>query len=193
MLISDLVIFYASTILLVKKLYASTSTPLLLVLLNPTLILIDHGHFQYNCVSLGLMQLAVYFIVSHASKQTANKACILLATGSACFSLALNYKQMELYHALPFFFYLLSICISNSKDSIPFRFIIIMIRSQAIVCFFNVMQKLYRVGKLACVGAAVILTFAVVWLPFLASGFDASMNVLSRLFPFARGLFEVNF
>ena len=128
-LLSDLVVFYTSTILLVKKLYGSASTPLLLILLNPTLILIDHGHFQYNCVSLGLMQLAVYFIVSNASKHTAIKACILLATGSACFSLALNYKQMELYHALPFFFYLLSICISNSKDSILFRFLIILIQS----------------------------------------------------------------
>ena len=27
--------------------------------------------------------------------------------GSIAFSMALNYKQMELYHALPFFFYLL--------------------------------------------------------------------------------------
>lgn len=29
------------------------------------------------------------------------------ALGSMAFSLALNYKQMELYHALPFFCYLL--------------------------------------------------------------------------------------
>lgn len=31
--------------------------------------------------------------------------------GSMAFSLALNYKQMELYHALPFFCYLLGKCI----------------------------------------------------------------------------------
>lgn len=33
--------------------------------------------------------------------------------GSICFSLALNYKQMELYHALPFFCYLLGWCLQK--------------------------------------------------------------------------------
>lgn len=33
--------------------------------------------------------------------------------GSMAFSLALNYKQMELYHALPFFCYLLGKCIKT--------------------------------------------------------------------------------
>lgn len=33
------------------------------------------------------------------------------ALASIAFSLALNYKQMELYHALPFFCYLLGKCI----------------------------------------------------------------------------------
>jgi hypothetical protein len=27
---------------------------LVAMLLNPALLLIDHGHFQYNCISLGL-------------------------------------------------------------------------------------------------------------------------------------------
>lgn len=43
--------------------------------------------FRYNCVSLGLVAAAVACIVSQ---------CELI--GSALFSLALNYKQMSLYH-----------------------------------------------------------------------------------------------
>ena len=33
--------------------------------------------------------------------------------GSVSFMLAVSYKQMELYHALPFFFYLLGKCLFN--------------------------------------------------------------------------------
>jgi alpha-1,3-glucosyltransferase len=66
----------------------------------PGLILIDNGHFQYNNISLGLFILASAFVL---------KGRELLA--SICFVLALSYKQMELYHALPFFFYLLGNCL----------------------------------------------------------------------------------
>jgi alpha-1,3-glucosyltransferase len=73
-------------------------TVLLANLFFPLLILIDHGHFQYNSISLGLALFA--FIMATQEKT------ILLSAIS--FTLALNYKQMELYHALPIFVYLLS-------------------------------------------------------------------------------------
>jgi alpha-1,3-glucosyltransferase len=66
------------------------------------LILIDHGHFQYNGISLGLMVFAVACLIR-------DKDCL----GSILFIMALSYKQMELYHALPFFFYLLGKCFFN--------------------------------------------------------------------------------
>ncbi|KAJ6402672.1 hypothetical protein OIU84_014722 [Salix udensis] len=34
------------------------------ILINPCLILIDHGHFQYNCISLGLTLGAVAAVLS---------------------------------------------------------------------------------------------------------------------------------
>ena len=55
------------------------------------------GHSQYLlnlCYSLKLM----------ATNSFRNRDIL----GSIFFCLALNYKQMELYHALPFFFYLLA-------------------------------------------------------------------------------------
>ncbi|KAL7221543.1 hypothetical protein ACSBR1_023489 [Camellia fascicularis] len=52
-----------------------------MILLNPCLILIDHGHFQYNCISLGLLVGAVAPILSNKDLL----ACVL-------FCLALNHK-----------------------------------------------------------------------------------------------------
>ncbi|KAG6652976.1 probable dolichyl pyrophosphate Man9GlcNAc2 alpha-1,3-glucosyltransferase isoform X2 [Carya illinoinensis] len=54
-----------------------------IMLLSPCLILIDHGHFQYNCISLGLTVGAVAAV--HSNKELV--ACFL-------FSLALNHKQV---------------------------------------------------------------------------------------------------
>ncbi len=67
-------------------------------LFYPLLYLIDHGHFQYNSISLGLALIS--FIM--ATKPNS----ILLS--AVFFTLSLNYKQMELYHAVPIFVYLLS-------------------------------------------------------------------------------------
>jgi alpha-1,3-glucosyltransferase len=66
----------------------------------PALVLVDHGHFQYNCVSLGLALWA-----AHAAMAGRPLACC------AAFSLALNFKQMSLYLAPAFFCYLLAGCL----------------------------------------------------------------------------------
>lgn len=71
----------------------------------PGQILIDNGHFQYNNISLGLTVFAVAALLT-------NRRIL----GSILFVLALNYKQMELYHAMPFFCYLLANCF-NEPDS----------------------------------------------------------------------------
>jgi alpha-1,3-glucosyltransferase len=116
-LISDLVVFLPAVLLITRKLVKSSTNDylilLLLVLLNPTLTLIDYGHFQYNSASLGLMLLALYFILS-LEKQPLCK--IKLSIASIFFTLALNYKQMELYHALPFFFFLLGSSLFRSTS-----------------------------------------------------------------------------
>lgn len=131
-----------------QQLYASC-----ILISYPGLILIDHGHFQYNCVSLGFALFAIIFLI---------KDCHEL--GSVFFVLALNYKQMELYHALPFFFYLLGVSLSRKT-------------------WYE------RISKLATIGISVIITFILCWLPFLTST-DSAAQVLHRLFPFNRGLFE---
>lgn len=132
---------------------STQSSLLILILLQPALILIDHGHFQYNCASLGLTFWAIIAIMMNYD-----------ITGSILFSLALNYKQMELYHATPFFCYLLGKALSNYPNG----------------------KWLRRVVYL---GLAVIGTFVVCWSPFLGS-WALTRQVLQRLFPFNRGLYE---
>lgn len=130
----------------------------ILFLLYPGIILIDHGHFQYNCVSLGLFLWATFFIIAIEND--------VLAT--IFFVLALNYKQMELYHALPFFFYLLRKCFVG----MPWRG-----RVSYIVHNFN---------KIAI---SVISTFVIIWYPFMGS-WNNVLQVVHRLFPIKRGVFE---
>lgn len=131
------------------------SLAIVLALLYPGIILIDHGHFQYNCVSLAFFIYAVMFLL---------KSHDLLA--SFFFCLALNYKQMELYHAFPFFLYLLTTCVPKPGHSVS-----------------------SGLWKLAKISATVILTFAAIWTPFLINLQDA-FQVLRRLFPIDRGVFE---
>lgn len=139
----------------------------LLILLQPGLILIDYGHFQYNSTSLGLALWAIAAVVTNYP-----------LLGAVAFSLALNYKQMELYHALPFFFYLLGKSFqeqglqdrSSSKRTV------------------SLPRGVLSVVK---IGTVVLLTFSVLWLPFYhARGVDGVLQVFRRLFPFDRGLYE---
>lgn len=131
-----------------------------LVLITPGLLLIDHGHFQYNGVCIGLALAGAQLIVEGYD-----------LLGSLFFSLSLNYKQMSLYYALIFFVVLLRKCFLQRT-------------------WFR------RVMKLIAIGSTVFLTFAVLWLPFCLfhspeeTCVSSLLHVLSRQFPFARGIFE---
>jgi alpha-1,3-glucosyltransferase len=75
------------------------------ILLQPGLILVDHGHFQYNSVMLGFAFLALdCFITDH------------ILWGSFFFVLSLCFKQMALYYAPVVFAYLLGLCVFPRLD-----------------------------------------------------------------------------
>ena len=126
-----------------------------LALIYPGLILIDHGHFQYNGISLGLMVAAVAALCEGRD-----------LIGSVLFTLSLNYKQMELYHALPFFCYLLGNCFPKENQSLT-------------ACC----------RRFLSLGFIVIITFIAVWFPFFRD-INVVLQVVHRLFPLARGVFE---
>lgn len=100
-LFADVVIYMPALVTLCLTILNQQTKKSLLVYLIPMIfypgqILIDNGHFQYNNISLGLFLLAVAAICKER-----------LYLSSFVFTLALNYKQMELYHAFPIFIYLL--------------------------------------------------------------------------------------
>ena len=155
---------------------------LLVALCQPALVLVDHGHFQYNSVSLGLALWSFHCM-------TATRSFAGPVMGSVLFTLALNFKQMELYHAPAVFAYLLGRCFrrSSSRD-----------RESRIT-----LAKV-ALGRFATLGMTVVLTFAILWFPFamyprknddddaavVRFHLDGVAQVLRRLFPFQRGIFE---
>uniref|UniRef100_A0A8C0ZQ24 Alpha-1,3-glucosyltransferase n=1 Tax=Castor canadensis TaxID=51338 RepID=A0A8C0ZQ24_CASCN len=158
-LIADLLIYIPAVVLYccclkeisTKKKIANA----LCILLYPGLILIDYGHFQniYNSVSLGFALWGVLGV-----------SCDWDLLGSLAFCLAVNYKQMELYHSLPFFCFLLGKCFKKGLKGKGFGLLI----------------------KLAC---TVVASFTLCWLPFFTER-EQTLQVLRRLFPVDRGLFE---
>lgn len=124
------------------------------VLLYPGQILIDNGHFQYNNISLALSMLAITALLSHRP-----------LLGCLLFSLALNYKQMILYHALPVFVHLLRHCFQTNKG------------------YTDIFKRF------ATKGLVVVFVFGLLWLPWLGT-LSAALQVLHRVFPVARGVFE---
>jgi alpha-1,3-glucosyltransferase len=105
---SDLLTYVLPVVLfaLLQDKEQTVRSSLLWGLLQPGLILIDHGHFQFNCVCLGLVTQAA-LLVTHGHE----------LLGSACFVLALNFKHMALYFAPCFFAYLLGKNVSTANLS----------------------------------------------------------------------------
>jgi alpha-1,3-glucosyltransferase len=156
-IVSDVLVFFPAAVAFVTSYHDRKDRrlrALALILLQPALILIDHGHFQYNAVSLGLALWA--FVLIGAGRDV---------LGSIAFVASLCYKQMALYYAPAVFCFILGRCIFSSKT------------------WFVALKRL------AIVGATVVLTFALIWLPFLRS-VDSFLAVVTRVFPFNRGLFE---
>ncbi|GAB5359971.1 hypothetical protein AAMO2058_000587500 [Amorphochlora amoebiformis] len=70
------------------------------LLLSPPFILIDHGHFQYNCVAHALVLFSAAMFLKGSKGLPEMMGCV-------SFCLALLFKQMSLYFALAFFAFLL--------------------------------------------------------------------------------------
>ncbi|KFO82243.1 Dolichyl pyrophosphate Man9GlcNAc2 alpha-1,3-glucosyltransferase, partial [Cuculus canorus] len=129
--VADLLVYIPAVILYcfsLKETSTKKKASALCILLYPGLILIDHGHFQYP-LSLGFALWAVLCLSYDWD-----------LLGSVAFCLALNYKQMELYHSLPFFCYLLGKCFKKG------------LKGKGLVLLMKI-------------AGTVVASFAVCWLP----------------------------
>ncbi|KAF8513781.1 ALG6, ALG8 glycosyltransferase family-domain-containing protein [Gautieria morchelliformis] len=104
-LLSDILVYFPAVFLFVKRFLRHRSgrtqhVALLSLLLQPAVILIDSGHFQYNSVMLGFALLALDSLVVSSD-----------LTAAVFFVLSLAFKQMALYYAPAIGSYLLGKCL----------------------------------------------------------------------------------
>jgi alpha-1,3-glucosyltransferase len=155
-------------------------------LLQPSLILIDFGHFQYNVVMLGLATIAFGLLYTslpnpdardkafdggkaredNRLKSLSRRISYEYIAAAVFFSLSLSFKQMALYYAPAVFAIMLGRCVGLAR--IGFE--------RGLICFFGI-------------ALATSLTFFFTFRRWLTA-FDQIAQVIHRIFPVARGLFE---
>ncbi|KAF2724436.1 glycosyltransferase family 57 protein [Polychaeton citri CBS 116435] len=157
------------------------------VLMQPATLLIDHGHFQYNTVMLGLTLGTVAALLSGR-----------YAWASAAFVGALGFKQMALFYAPAIGAYMLGSCIIPSIH--VSRFLVIALST---LISFAVLVLPLIAGTAYDVWRSVPLP-SYAKTPPLLQGLPVSLDqnafyypyilqlaqMVHRVFPFARGLFE---
>ncbi|CCH62044.1 hypothetical protein TBLA_0G00970 [Henningerozyma blattae CBS 6284] len=136
------------------------------ILFQPSLMLIDHGHFQYNSVMLGLTVYAINNLLDE-----------FYGPAAICFVLSLCFKQMALYYSPIFFGYLLSKSLVHPSCNIS-RFIIVAIST--VVSFVVMFGPIYLFGSSSSDDEIIADV----------SGLNNLIQCIRRIFPFARGIFE---
>ncbi|XP_062867305.1 probable dolichyl pyrophosphate Glc1Man9GlcNAc2 alpha-1,3-glucosyltransferase isoform X1 [Trichomycterus rosablanca] len=129
-----------------------------LLLWNFGLLIVDHIHFQYNGFLFGILLLS-------AARHFQNRHL----EGALLFSVLLNLKHIYLYIAPAYGIFLLRCyCFTHSNAD------------------GSVQWRSFSIFRLVALGVIVLSTFALSFLPFILLG--QVPQVLSRLFPFKRGL-----
>jgi alpha-1,3-glucosyltransferase len=149
----------------------------LIAMAQPAILLIDHGHFQYNTTALGLALWSFYFMTKAGFRN-----CVV---GSFLFCCALSFKQMTLYYAPAVFCYLLGRCFASTPTT-----------SSTPNTATEKGRTYFMFSRFVALGVTVVVTFALLWWPFVVYGPDGTtpldrlMHVLRRIIPLQRGLFE---
>ena len=139
-----------------------------LVVANSGIILLDHIHFQYNGMLLGILMASLACLLqSMKSKSTNTESTKLELLGAITFAFLLTFKHLYLTLAPIYFFYLLRRFCFEDNGGTGARFVF---------------------PRLVLLGSAVVITLLIPFLPFIMDGKDQMLQMLSRLFPFQRGL-----
>ena len=171
-LVTDLLVYgsavYAWTKPCTHTTSAATASPqvwnFVFAMLQPALILIDHGHFQYNTTALGLSLWSFWYLQKQQSVQS-------YVLGSICFCLALSFKQMTLYYAPVVFFYLLGKCFRQGR-------------------FATAIYHILILGTTVVASFVALWWPVVAYGPSGTAPWGRLRHVLQRIFPLERGLFE---
>ncbi|KAL9180745.1 hypothetical protein ACHAXT_011198 [Thalassiosira profunda] len=149
-----------------KRCVRAPQMTFLLIVTNPGLIMLDHIHFQYNGMLLGVLLASIAFIVRG---QTDQRWELL---GAATFASLLAMKHLYLMLAPLYFVYLLRRHCFVAKT------------------IGNETAAFFSVGRLAVLGAVTLACFLGPFIPFLMQSDPTGQmqQIMKRLFPFGRGL-----
>lgn len=197
-IISEYLIYIPAAVIFVRRFSRfyginawHSSIALLAILMQPGTILIDHVHFQYNTVMLG-------FVLACMSSVMAGRnlwSCVF-------FVLALGFKQMALYYSPVVFAYLLGICVIPRINVPRFLGIAIITAISFAVLFLPIFAlALYESrhgiaarpeldGYAAPLPIFTQYSYLVPYKAWYYPIIQQTAQIVYRVFPFARGLFE---
>ena len=135
-------------------------TTFLVLLLSPTQIFVDHGHFQYNNMALGFFLFAIGFSIRNRPFM-----------GGFCFTLAFMYKQTLLYFSPMFFAFMFG-------------------EALRLKTWGDTLKRVAALGAIVLGTVGVLLTPLVWHCSTLACAQTHVGYLLTAIFPFGRGVFE---
>ena len=181
-IVSELLVFVPAVLYLVRRnqhQHLKSRIAMVAVILQPAIILVDHGHFQYNTVMLGLFVAAVGSFLSDYD-----------LLGCVFFVAALGFKQMALFYAPAVAAYLAGTCLFPRIR--PFRLLAI---AAVTISSFVMLYAPFILDTWS--GISLKTTSSADAFEMLASWQQECMPLvrqigqsLHRIFPFQRGLFE---
>lgn len=171
-LVSELVLFFALIKWARRSQKPDSSTAFIIissVMFHPGLMIVDHIHFQYNGFLLGIL---VWSLVEARDNN--------LLTTTILFASLLNFKHIFIYLAPPFLIFLFrSHCFSTPTPTSP----------TSLKPSFTKSKSTFLPDKFLELALLVLLVLLISFSPFLLSGgFSQLPQIISRLFPFQRGL-----
>jgi alpha-1,3-glucosyltransferase len=155
----------------------STVISFLLIVFNPALVWLDHIHFQYNGMLLGILlaSIACLMMGNHVGNSTTLAYDVYHLAGASLFALLLNLKHLYLFLSPLYFCYLLERYCLTYTDANGVS-----------------MKKGFLFGKFFKLALVTSVTLVLPWVPFLMVDAENPqrqlLQILSRLFPFDRGL-----
>lgn len=197
-IVSEYLIYIPAAVIFVRRLTRlkginswNASIALTAILMQPGTILIDHVHFQYNTVMLGLVLASMSSVLAGRYMWS----CVF-------FVLALGFKQMALYYAPAVFAYLLGVCVFP-RINLP-RFLgiaVVTLVSFAVLLlplFLGALYDAYRgvearpetFGRHAPLPIFTEYSYLVKYQAWYFPIIQQLAQMIHRVFPFARGLFE---
>lgn len=168
-----------------------TVTSFLLIVFNPGLLWLDHIHFQYNGMLLGILLASLGCLMMGNNHCATSTAATTAASGEQLQPASLGVGLFDLYHLLGAALFALLLNLKHLYLPLaPLYFCYLLER----YCL-TAKSKRFRFDKFVVLAAVTGTTLVLPWLPFVQLDYHNEddptrqiVQIVRRLFPFGRGL-----